>query len=108
MNMINPFMGDFCPYETLKTLDQEVLELKQNLTRTMSNQEVLDGKLDDILRALRQMPKGHAEPYLPYTEREIKDHSVLFDDDHQGGKYKVESSKIKQLIKNLDKNTRRR
>ena len=106
--MLNDLMGDFDPYETLKQLDQEVLELKQNLKKTIANQEVLDHKLDDILRALRQMPQGAIESYLPYTEREIRDHSEYFDTDHHGGKVKVESSRIKELIKNLERKTRRR
>ena len=41
--MFNTFMGDFDPYETLKQLDQEVLELKQNLNKAIKYQEVLDG-----------------------------------------------------------------
>jgi len=101
-------MGDFDPYETLKTLDQEVLELKQNLKKTIANQEVLDGKLDDILRALRKMPQGEMESYLPYSEREIRDHSVCFDSDHHDGKVKTDSTKIKELIKSLTRKTRRR
>lgn len=96
-------MGDFDPYETLKQLDQEVLELKQNLTKAIKNQEVLDGKLDDILRALRQMPQGGVESYLPYSEREIRDHSDCFDQDHHGGKVKTDSLKIKALIQSLER-----
>ena len=99
--MIPDYIGDFDPYDTLKQLDREVLELKRNLITTVENQKVLDLKLDDILRQLRKMPGESTKSYDAYTEFETKSHSEDFDLDHHGGKIQAESSKIKKLIQQL-------
>lgn len=106
--MIPDYIGDFDPYDTLKQLDREVLELKRNLITTIENQKVLDHKLDDILRQLRKMPCESTKSYDAYTEFETKTHSEDFDLDHQGGEVQVKSLQIKNLLKKLSTKRNRR
>ena len=103
-----PPIGDYDPYDTLKNLDQKVLELEQNLRHYIENQQSLDNQLSDIARALRLLPGEPVVPYVEYNAREKKNHSQYFDEDHQGGKFRQESSRIKELIKNLGKRPRPR
>ena len=106
--MIPEYIGEFDPYTTLKELDTKMDELKMNLQRYISNQQVLDSKLDDIARVLRMMPKDPVMPYLAHDDKEKSIQSEEVDRAHQGGKFRQESSRIKELLKNLGKRPRPR
>ena len=106
--MLPEYIGEFDPYTTLQELDTKVDELEMNLQRYIHNQQVLDGKLDDIARVLRMMPNDPVMPYLAHDDKEKRIQAEGFDMDHQGGKFRQESSRIKELLKNLGKRPRPR
>lgn len=98
-----PPIGDFDPYTTLKELDTKMDELEMNLQRYIQNQQVLDGKLDDIARVLRMIPDDPIMPYLELDDKEKRRQAEDFDTSHQGGRFRQDSSRIKELLRNLGK-----
>ena len=96
-------IGSYDPYDTLKTHDQDIQEIRCKIDSIEKNQLLLDSKLDDILRAVKVMPAVQVEPPYDWTAHERAEHGQMFDLDHKGGLYKANSNKIKSLIKRLGK-----
>lgn len=99
--MFKPFIGEYDPYDTLKTLHQEVQELKEKYEGLKENQKVIDAKLDEILRAVTIMPDKNIETPYSWSSHDKAEHGKVFDEDHKGGEYKEKSQQIKALLRRL-------
>lgn len=104
--MINPFIGEYDPYDTLKTVHQELEELKQKYEGLKKNQLVLDSKLDDIMRSMQMMPNTNVETPHNWSSHDRAEHGKIFDEDHRGGEYKEKSQQIKALLRRLQNRKR--
>ena len=99
--MFNKFIGDYDPYDTLKTVHQDLEELKVKYEGLKKNQLVIDSKLDDIMRAVQIMPTENVEIPHNWSSHDKSEHSKIFDEDHKGGEFKTNSMQIKTVLRRL-------